>query len=77
MNIFRVMLIILLYTNFLPSFSQSGDELCDEKCKGVKNADYETGRLSEDGSGTCNEDEDIVEAICCCSPKKTKLSWRK
>ena len=67
MNIFRVMLIILLYTNLLPSFAQSGDELCSEKCQGAK---YETGRLSADGSGSCNEDEDILEAICCCSPKK-------
>ena len=61
------MLIILLYTGLLPSFAQSGDQLCDEKCKAAK---YESGRLSTDGSGSCNEDEDIIEAICCCSPKK-------
>ncbi len=67
MSIFRVMLIILLYTSLLPSFAQRRDELCNEKCKSAK---YEAGRLSSDGSGTCNKDEDIVEVICCCSPKK-------
>ncbi len=65
MNILRTVLIVLLYTSSLASWAQ--EDPCTDKCVEAK---YESGRLSDDGNGACKENEDVVEIICCCSPKK-------
>ncbi|OGI18886.1 MAG: hypothetical protein A3B68_06585 [Candidatus Melainabacteria bacterium RIFCSPHIGHO2_02_FULL_34_12] len=56
-----------LYLSIMPSYAEDPEDPCVEKCK---SAEYSSGHISEEGTSSCNENEDVVETICCCSPKK-------
>ena len=72
-----VLLTLILTISCFPAFAE------DDLCKGKEGAEkeccdscvldgYKDGRskLTDNGIGECNKEEDLKSDLCCCSPKK-------
>ncbi|MBI2996043.1 MAG: hypothetical protein HYY52_04990 [Candidatus Melainabacteria bacterium] len=62
----HLLILVIIIFSFLPSLAQEEDP-----CKQYGSRySYDECKTSPDGDGVCNDDEDVVETICCCKPKK-------
>ena len=73
-----VFLALILTINYLPAFAEEPNACKDkdgaekECCDSCVLDGYKDGRskLTDNGIGECNKEEEPKSDLCCCSPKK-------